>query len=573
MGSSTRIADASVGRESLRDRPPVRCQRGSHNRPFCQQIDIELLLTLLAAPYEATCTFAFDIAVERYDAANPDRRLVLAFANCSVERARSQAHRWIEVQRSLFFEDTEFACAMITSPFADTRTFARDSLRVVQVGIEQSRAITQRCIGHMLSLAEDQDDAASDIGITLLAAFADHLRTVDSETIRNLLEHPLAKVQLFGGELILQHESLSKRPPAELLHAMIASEHAEVRGVGVRIVNQMPAEELKRSIDLLFALTRHPQPDVRNEIRPTVKRLAEDDNGFGGKLAMQLVEALLIPGADEGVPTHTAKILKEDLASYLSSVPSSTVWKLLQSRSGPAQDVGGMLLATNVDANLLSVEELVQLASHDVVSVREACWAMCREGIDRLRTAMASAVRLLDAKWEDSRQFGFELFRDHFEEAKLSPAVLVSICDSVREDVQQFGCEMITRRFEEEHGQEYLLKLSEHPSVALQLFATNFLDRYAIDNPARLEELQPYFVSVLSRVNKARVAKDRVLALLGQEARKNERAANIVAEIVTRISGTKGVCDRSQTIQLMVDIQERFPQIGLPIHTEPAEVR
>lgn len=573
----------SAPRSLLRLMQESRCERVHQfaalalieNKSFCSQIDLNILIDLLSSPYQATCSFAFDAVVSRYDAANPDRQLVLALANCALERARLQSYRWIELQRSFFFDDAEFAAGLIVSPFSDTRLFARDSLRTVDLSSEKRDLIVRLAVAHLLAMpeAEWSEQAANEITSTITQSLGESLRQIGVETIGQLLSHPLEGVQLLGGEAILRHDSLSRQPPAEMLHLMLGSRHTTVRGLAIRIVNQLNDDELRQSIDLLFALTRHPEADVRNEIRPTVVRIAKSDSNFAGVFADRLIDALLTPGAPEGVPSHTSRVLIDDLRENLAHVDGATVWKLLQSRSQPAQDVGGVLLSTNIDSNSLSVEELVKLASHDVLSVRESCWAMCQQGIERLRKSMASTVRLLDSKWDDSREFGFKLFREQIEESDLSSAVLISICDSVREDVQRFGCDLITKRFEERDGQEYLLKLSEHPSPSLQLFATNFLDRYAVDNPERLQELEPYFMSVLTRVNKARVAKDRVLALLSREATKSPEAAHVASRIMSKLSATAAIGDKARTIEMMAKIREQYPDIPLPIEIQTVEVR
>src|SRR5262249_36600357 len=194
-------------------------------------------------------------------------------------------------------------------------------------------------------------------------------------------------------------------------------------------------------------------------------------------------------------------------------------------------------------------------------AVRQAWWPIFPKMLHRLQHAMnpshhlaemAKAVKLLDTAWDDSRGFWFRLFELHFTAKDFTPALLVSICDSVRKDVQAFGRTLITRFFAEADGQEYLLKLSEHPSAELQLFATNYLERYAADNPARLAELKPYFLSVLSRVNKARVAKDRVMAFLVSEAQKDEAAARLVTEILTRQAVTIARGDRAAAIEALL---------------------
>ena len=136
---------------------------------------------------------------------------------------------------------------------------------------------------------------------------------------------------------------------------------------------------------------------------------------------------------------------------------------------------------------------------------------------------------------------------------------------------RQLGEPSLRRR--EEHGQEYLLKLSEHPNASLQLFASNYLQQYAAGSPQRIRQLEPYLLGVLSRVNKGRVAKDRTLAFLEAEAAKSEEAAAVVAEIVARQSATCAVGDKARMIEIMVRIRSQYPQIPLPVEVQPVEVR
>jgi hypothetical protein len=205
--------------------------------------------------------------------------------------------------------------------------------------------------------------------------------------------------------------------------------------------------------------------------------------------------------------------------------------------------------------------------------VREAAWQMCQVSLDRLKKDMNTASRLVDSKWEDSRQFAFGLLRDAFGRGELTPEILVSLCDSVRPDVQQFGREMITRLFAEADGPEYALKLSEHPSASMQMFAANFLERYAGTSAARLRELMHYFQSVLSRVNQGRVAKERVFNFLDKAATASEESAAVVAEILGRQSATVAIGDRARAIEILTRIHAAFPAVAMPLEVQPVEVR
>jgi len=540
---------------------------------FCRQLPIDALVALLTSDYEVTAALGFDLAVARYDPSRPDAQLVLALANCRIDRARRQAHQWIEAQRTVLFDDTDFAASLCGSPYADTRAVARESLRAVSLNHTMAQALVGRLFALLLSLGSEDGPVAADVAQTLLQVFGRHLTEVGEDVIRDLLAHPLAELQQLAGDLVLASPAMSRHPPSDILQALLSADHAPVRSVGVRIIGQLPDDVLKRSLDLLIALVRHEFADIRQTIRPVVARLAMADGVFGRRIAERLLDKLLVPGAPEGVPSHTSLVLREDLVDCLKAVPAETVWKLLQSRSAPAQEVGGVLLAGNVRVEDLSITEIVRLGSHDILSVREACWKMCRASVARMQADGAAAVRILDARWDDTRRFAADFFREHFTGDHLSPAALVSICDSVRPEVQQLGRELITRHFRDEHGQEYLLKLSQHPTTALQLFATNYLERYAGGSPGRLAELTPYFRSVLSRVNRGRVAKARVLDFLEVEAAKSEEAAHVVADLLARQSVTGAIGDRARMIQIMADMAARYPAIPLPLEVQPVEVR
>lgn len=541
---------------------------------FCNGLDVNAIKVLLASAYAVTLEFGLDLAIQRYDAANPDFELVLLLANCPVGRARQQAHEWINADRATFLQNDEFTVSLLTSEFADTRNFGFDAIRVMTLDLQRCQSLITRLIAFVLALEPEQSSLAGDVAEGLSSrVFAQAFRTIGQDVILDLLAHSIPQVQALGSHIVLEHETLASHPTEAILRGLLGATDASVRRIGVQLIGRQSDETLLDSAPLLVVLIRHEHADIRDEIRPTIQRLAASNPKFGQQMAAALIDALLVPGAPDGVPSYTAKIIREDLLAHCAGISTALVFTLLQSRSGPAQDVGGMLLQSNVDPTSLTVEQIVKLASHDTLSVREASWNICNQQLDRLAAAMSSTVRIVDAKWEDSRKFAFDLFREKLNNGELTPDILVSICDSVRPDVQQFGREMITQRFKEEHGQEYLLKLSEHPSTALQRFATHYLERYAAGHLDRIRELIPYFVIVLTKVNQGRVAKDRVLAFLEQEAIRSEGAAQIVARLMDHISATIAVGDKAKAVEIMLAIHSRYPDIPLPITLQPVEVR
>src|SRR6202012_5456729 len=109
---------------------------------------------------------------------------------------------------------------------------------------------------------------------------------------------------------------------------------------------------------------------------------------------------------------------------------------------------------------------------------------------------------------------------------------------------------MITRFFKGEDGTLYLLKLSQHPGEKMQLFVTNYLERYAGGDPEKIRGLGFYFKSVLTRVNKSRTAKNRIYAFLLTEGRRSEESGRVVSDLLSEISATSAIGDKAECIAI-----------------------
>jgi predicted DNA-binding WGR domain protein len=579
---------------------------------FCAGLDVYTIAMILERPYEACAGLGFSLAQTRYQPTSPDRVLALAVANCALDTARAAAHRWIQEGREYFVQDSGFITALVFSDQADTRAFARNLLFSYAFSDAEANAVATRLIHELLKLESSKTVVARDVAETILKSFLPQLRAIEMEVISAMLAHPLLEAQELGGNILLHHQTRASDLPESIISSLIASPFEQLRSIGIRLFGKLDDETLLKRDGVIATFAMHELEDIRNAIRPVIRRLCNppvpseprDDSipappvadslvpgqrqEFSLKLSAHLLKALFGKEPHAGVHGTLVKILREDTGSHwMKQATRGTAWKLIQSKSQVAQELGGNLLEFKVNTEALFADsfdfnELVELSNHEVLAVRQASWLMFPKMLHHLQQArnphlhleeMAKAVKLLDSKWDDSRDFWFDRFAAHFTASDFTPGILVSVCDSVRPAVQAFGRKLITRFFANEDGHEYLLKLSEHPSAELQTFATNYLERYATDNPARLNALKHYFISVLSRVNKARVAKSRVIGFLTDEAQKSEEAAHIVAEIFARQSLTMALGDKAAAIEAMLKIHRAFPQIPLPITVKPSEVR
>jgi hypothetical protein len=545
---------------------------------FCQKIEIGTLIQLLAKPYEITAQFGFELARSRYQPDRPQHDLILAIANCAYAPARSKAYEWIRAQIDRFIADDLLVAGLILSPEPDTQLFIRQLLSGTIFPVDTARSIIGRIIAELLTLDSTSEIVVENATQTLITCFRVALRSIGLEIVLDLLRHPLPTLQTCGAQILLNHQTATIDLPPGLIDALLESPVESVRVIGVQLFGQLPDEILLDRIGLILTLVTHELPEMRSAIRSSINRLATAHPPFTTSLLDRLIPILLAPEAHEGLHTFLSQLLQNDLPNWMEVTSPDITWTLLKSPATASQDLAGKILQTNSSrwANTLDTEKIAELTHHEILAVRVAGWQMLEQILPRLRqqsSELLAATMVMASKWEDSRLFGFKLFGELLSPAELIPAVLISICDSNREDVRKFGRDLVGRCFQQQDGLEYLLKFSEHPTTDMQLFASQYLEDYASGNRDRLQELMPYFTRVLSQVNRARIAKQRIFAFLNSEAIKSESAAKLVVELLTRQSASIAIGEKARALETLLKIHQLYPQLSVPITVKTLPIK
>ena len=540
---------------------------------FCERLEVETVIELVGKPYAVTVTLGFELAVNLYRPTQPNCDLVLALANSILPAARSQAYQWLEQQREFF--NTSHLASLVTSSQAETRAFARRLLSFSILSDTAARVLIGQIIAQLLSRSAvpQAGTIAAEIGETLLLSFTPQLRSLGFNVILDLLEHPLPEIQIVGARILLNHDTPAAELPPDLIETLLASSHETVRGLGVRIFGQLPDAVLLGDRLLLLAMAVNAVPDIRSAIRPVIRRLAADHPTFSREFAIDLIDLLTTPQRHQGVHKDLVSLLRE-IPGWMRTVPLETVMELVHSKASATQELGGEVLRDGDRfVGELDTATLVKLANREVASVRQAARSLFSQKLDSIHTnseEMLSAIRLLESKWDDTREFAFHVFGDR---DKWTPEVAIGVCDSTREDVRRFGRDLVTRNFQQSDGQEYLCKFSEHPTTDMQMFVTNYLENYAANRCDRISQLKPYFITVLAGVNRGRVAKQRIFNFLEAEALKSEVVARVVAEILTQQSLTVAIADKAKAIQIMLKIRKHYLDIDVPLQVKETELR
>lgn len=517
------------------------------------RFDTPLLIQLLGKAHLPAALFALQLAEARFDPQQPDRALVLYMLENQHQPVCQKGHEWLQANLKAFVSDTEFVFQLLTHNVPVVRAQIRQSMPDIAAALttEQQQALMGRIVVRLLS-PEPLADAAE--LMANLQTWADpHLQRLSISLLMQFIEHPVEATALFGAQLIAQHapETL----PNDALQALLTAKTPEIRACGADIIAKMSVQLLARRTGLLLENFTNQHADVRTSVRAAAAKVINTDRVVGEQALGICLRILLRKEPFEGLHEAIRIFVEADLAALLPAIERKTIFRLLNSEQVTANNLAARLIGQFVDAESLSVRNIVRLGDHEVASVRQICQRMFAENVARMRYEREDALRLLESEWDDTRAFAFAYFRQEFAEREWTPELVIGVCDSVRPDVQAFGRELTERYLRDEDGPEYLLRLSQHPKPEMQAFAAQYLEKYAANNLERLEQLTPYCLTVLSQVNKSRKAKDMVFDFLAREAKKSAEAARIVTNIVNRISLTSVATDKERCIELSLSLE------------------
>lgn len=547
------------------------CKALKANESFLKSLTLKQALAFIQAPYDDTVSFGLSVLKKIYKNKKPDKDILLCLANSSLDEARAQGLKWIKAARDFVLADQDMLLQLLSSPREESRSCAINLVKSASWSEKACASFVGQVLSLLNGLGENSGAVATDLGRLLTTCFESQLESLSESVFSDLLDHKEDAVQKLAADLMLT--SKSRLPGSAVFQKMIVSKHESIRAAAIGMFGRFDEAILLGRVPLLLNLTLHQWADVRLAARPLIVKLAKKNKDFHSELSETLLTVLIANRAAEPIAEFALELLTNELKKSLAKIEPKRVWRLLRSKSAHAQDLGGRLLASHVSPKDLSVAEIVALTKHEVQSIRKAAMQMLEASTKRAKDTMFDTIQVLYSDWDDARSFGFKYIEKNFNQEQLTPEILVHLCDSVREDIQRFGQTMITKYFEDEQGPEYLVKLSEHPSPGVQLFVTNLLDRFAAGKLDKLKVLLPYCKRILCLVNRGRTAKQRVLSFLGDEAIKSEDAAREIAKLLDVMSATIAVEVKAATLDIMVKIKLKYPEIPLPIQLKTVPVR
>lgn len=547
------------------------------NTAYCAQVPLDDIKSLLRSPYAATARFAFHLCRERFAPGVPDADWLMLLLQSNVPEAHQYVLECISQDPARYCADALLVAAIACAPDEAVRRHGRLLCQCALTLPGQPAAIVLQLLDWLDNCGdlEDAEARIPAIAADLLWLLANPLREAAAHGpyahLLHLLSHRLSSVRVLAGEWLLLHAEPASSLPGPVLAALLQSPDAAVRAVGVKLFSTLPDSMLAAQAQLIYAFCTNTDGAVRKAIAPVIERLAPSDPAFRAALLPLLLDSLFRSELAEGVHADVTAWLDGPFKHAPELAERALMLRLLSARSKGAQQFGALLLPRHNAADF-DVGDWATFGRNPVASVRQWAFAAFRADPARVRQNMEAALRIFDSRFDDSIVFAEDFFASQCTQADWTPLLLVNLCDHLEPSVQRFGRAMITSHFEVADVTEFMFKLSQHPSPSMQMFISSWLESACAGDPAKLQRLEPYFLSVLSQVNRGRVAKARVQAFLREQAAQSEDAAVIVARLFARQVVTVAIADKAQYIEGLRAIAERYPNLAdvMTIHAPRA---
>lgn len=530
------------------------------------------LLLLLNSTFEIPNKLGFDILEARKHEFISDGIFLCDILSSNSPQARVLAQSAISNNLNIFFEDTNFIAKLLANPRKENYEWINNILKQTYLTDERKQALLGKLVSELLQLenTDDNNNIAKVIIERINLLLPKELYKVSWDVVEELILSPLLSNIWLASNIII--EKSQKVYPTEIplsaVDLFLRSDIPEVRQNGIKLFNQYPPDYLAKNINFVLNQTDSRWEDVVKNTLDTLKRLSSGYN-TGDATVQHLVYVIMRKEKFEGSHTVLIDFITNELKRYWNTgLTPKDITKLINASYRESQLTGYKILTGYSRTNEFSLPQIISFGNHELIAVRSWCISYYYNNVERIRFEKDKSLNLLDAKWDDTREQAFQFFRTQFTEADWDVDTLITIVDSIRPDVQEFGKELIKNYVKPEDMLVFLHKLSEHPSVSIQSFISVYLNNYASGNIEIIRKLEYYFRSVLARVNKARVAKNRILSFLHKEALANEEAASVIVPVLDDMSAQSTVQDKERYILMLTEIKAKYPHLEMQLKIE-----
>lgn len=546
----------------------LRLQAHKDFREIVNRFDGNAILNLLNRNFKLPNQFGYEVLITRKEEFLREIVFVGKVLDSNSQEARILAQSIISENTEYYTNQLEFVIQLIFNVRKENGDWIENLLQKTRFTEDRLQALLGKVVTELLQWENtDNNNETAKIAIQRINMLASsQLHKVSWDIVEQLIVSPLLSNILFASNITIRKSQRTgpTEIPFSLIELFLMCDIPEVREDGIKLLNKYPPYFLEDNFEKLLNLAENKHSEVVENILNCIRQLLAGNSSLGNKTIHHLVYCLIRKEKFEGAHALINEFIQTQLKPFWNTgLQPRDITKLIHAQYRDSQLMGYEIMKSYDRPDDFTVGQIISFGSHELLTVRQWCWSYYKQHVPRIRYEKTKSLNLMDSNWEDTRAFAFHFFREEFTEKEWDADTLISIVDSIRPEIETFGKELITRYFKPENALEYLTKLSEHPSMNVQAFVTSYLAIYATNKPEIIKELDFYFRSVLTRVNKGRVAKDRVYKFLHEEALKSEAAAKVIAPVLDDISAQSTIQDKTTCVEILTNIKTRYPDLNM----------
>lgn len=532
------------------------------------RFDENILLQLLCSDFETPAKLGFEILEKRKEEFSLNTSFIGKVLDSNGDEARVWAQKLVDANPDYYMNDLDFVISLVFNTKKGNNDWLNQILQKTKFAEDRQQALLGKVVAELLAL--ENTDANNKLARTAIHRVqiiaSSQLDKVNWNIIEQLIVSPLLS-NIWLASIILTHKSQKVQPeeiPVSVVDLFLRSDIPEVRQNGVQLLSNYPDNFLINNFNFVLNQIETAYQDVLDKVLAILNNIIPTSTSLGEHAVRHFVYSLIRKEKFEGAHSVLRDFVVNKLKTFWNTgLTPKDITKLIHAQYRQSQLTGYDILKDYPKPDDFSLGQIISFGSHEILAIRQWCWNYFKNNVARIKYEKGKALNLLDSKWDDTRAYAFQFFRTEFAESDWDTDTLIGIVDSIRPDVEAFGKELITKYFKPESAMEYLTKLSQHPSVNVQALVTNYLNLYASGNAGLIRELEFYFRSVLTRVNKARVAKNRIFTFIKEEILKNEEVAAALVPVLDDISAQSTVQDKAACIHILSEAKAKYPHLDM----------
>ncbi|MCI5056334.1 MAG: hypothetical protein MRY83_09505, partial [Flavobacteriales bacterium] len=532
--------------------------------------DLGILSKLILHPNPEVTDLIIDTIKNQYLHKQPESILVATLLASKNESAFELGYNWMQQYEADYFSDSSFLTFII---FINNEKLRSKLLEIYKDELQYQTDIDFEQFEELYKSTADHDlDLVSGITELIMGSHLGiKLQDFPAEKIEELLINPLATKRLLAAALSAANKVSTYDLTKDYISYYLEAEEPELRKIGILLLSTYPEEYLRSSAKQIAEYCFSPYDEVRLAIQPTIERLINLDQDFKVSLQSKLLGVIIEPETAPGVHQSSYEVLTKYYGEDLPDLNEADIINLILSKYEFAQKLGTPMFKKRVDLKNLPLIEVSNIAKTDVQEIRESIIAYFKNDTSRINYELEHALRIFNSEWKDVRALAATYFDENIQTENWTVDLILYVCDHTQDDVQAFGRKLVTKLFKEETGVELLLRLQEHPSKSMQFFTTNFLQTQAQDRPEVILKLDHFLKTTLFNINENAATKKRVYQFIKEESIKDQNVAKMAVDILNSVLATSTMKDKDESIDILLNIHEKYPEIKIPVTLKPIE--